>query len=233
MILGERCMQESIPVITIDGPSGAGKGTVARIVAEQLGWHLLDSGAIYRVLAVAAEHHNIAVDDEESLLPIAAHLDVQFQICSEGEGKVILEGEDVSNAIRTEEVGALASQVAAFPRVREALLRRQRAFKVTPGLVADGRDMGTVVFIDAPVKVFLTASAEERAQRRFNQLKEKGVDVKIGRLLDDIRQRDERDQNRKVAPLVPAEGALVIDSTDLSIDEVVSKILSFSNEKLM
>jgi cytidylate kinase len=226
-------MQESIPVITIDGPSGAGKGTVARIVAEQLGWHLLDSGAIYRVLAVAAGHHNIAVDDEESLLPIAAHLDVQFQICSEGEGKVILEGEDVSNAIRTEEVGALASQVAAFPRVREALLRRQRAFKVTPGLVADGRDMGTVVFIDAPVKVFLTASAEERAQRRFNQLKGKGFDVKIGRLLDDIRQRDERDQNRKVAPLIPAEGALVIDSTDLSIDEVVSKILSFSNEKLM
>jgi cytidylate kinase len=226
-------MQESIPVITIDGPSGAGKGTVARIVAEQLGWHLLDSGAIYRVLAVAAEHHNISADDEESLLPIAAHLDVQFQICSEGEGKVILEGEDVSNAIRTEEVGALASQVAAFPRVREALLRRQRAFKVSPGLVADGRDMGTVVFIDAPVKVFLTASAEERAQRRFNQLKEKGFDVKIGRLLDDIRQRDERDQNRKVAPLIPAEGALVIDSTELSIDDVVSKILSFSNERLM
>lgn len=226
-------MQESVPVITIDGPSGAGKGTVARIVAEQLGWHLLDSGAIYRVLAVAAEHHNIAADDEESLLPVAAHLDVQFKITDDGEGQVILEGEDVSNAIRTEEVGALASQVAAFPRVREALLRRQRAFKVTPGLVADGRDMGTVVFIDAPVKVFLTASAEERAQRRFNQLKEKGFDVKIGRLLDDIRQRDERDQNRKVAPLVPAEGALVIDSTELSIDEVVGKILSFSNEKLV
>ena len=226
-------MQESIPVITIDGPSGAGKGTVARIVAEQLGWHLLDSGAIYRVLAVAAQHHNISVDDEDSLLPVAAHLDVQFQICSEGEGKVILEGEDVSNAIRTEEIGALASKVAAFPRVREALLRRQRAFKVAPGLVADGRDMGTVVFTQAPVKVFLTASAEERAQRRFNQLNEKGFDVKIGRLLDDIRQRDERDQNRKVAPLVPAEGALIIDSTELSIDEVVSKILSFSNDKLM
>ena len=226
-------MQESIPVITIDGPSGAGKGTVARIVAEQLGWHLLDSGAIYRVLAVAAQHHNISVDDEDSLLPVAAHLDVQFQICSEGEGKVILEGEDVSNAIRTEEIGALASKVAAFPRVREALLRRQRAFKVAPGLVADGRDMGTVVFTQAPVKVFLTASAEERAQRRFNQLNEKGFDVKIGRLLDDIRQRDERDQNRKVAPLVPAEGALIIDSTELSIDEVVSKILSFCNDKLM
>lgn len=226
-------MQESIPVITIDGPSGAGKGTVARIVAEQLGWHLLDSGAIYRVLAVAAQHHNISVEDEASLLPVAAHLDVQFQISTAGEGSVILEGEDVSNAIRTEEIGALASKVAAFPRVREALLRRQRAFKVTPGLVADGRDMGTVVFADAPVKVFLTASAEERAQRRFNQLNEKGFDVKIGRLLDDIRLRDERDQNRKVAPLVPAEGALIIDSTELSIEEVVGKILSFSNEKLM
>jgi len=226
-------MQESIPVITIDGPSGAGKGTVARIVAEQLGWHLLDSGAIYRVLAVAAQHHNISVDDEDSLLPVAAHLDVQFQTCTEGEGKVILEGEDVSTAIRTEEVGALASKVAAFPRVREALLRRQRAFKVAPGLVADGRDMGTVVFTRAPVKVFLTASAEERAQRRFNQLNDKGFDVKIGRLLDDIRLRDERDQNRKVAPLVPAEGALIIDSTELSIDEVVSKILSFCNERLM
>ncbi|MGK2233623.1 (d)CMP kinase [Colwellia polaris] len=226
-------MQESIPVITIDGPSGAGKGTVARIVAEQLGWHLLDSGAIYRVLAVAAQHHNISVEDEASLLPVAAHLDVQFQISAAGEGSVILEGEDVSNAIRTEEIGALASKVAAFPRVREALLRRQRAFKVTPGLVADGRDMGTVVFADAPVKVFLTASAEERAQRRFNQLKGKGFDVKIGRLLDDIRLRDERDQNRKVAPLVPAEGALIIDSTELSIEEVVGKILSFSNEKLM
>ncbi|MBA6296238.1 (d)CMP kinase [Colwellia sp. MB02u-9] len=226
-------MNQQIPVITIDGPSGAGKGTVARILAEQLGWHLLDSGAIYRVLAVAAQHHNISVEDEQSLLPVAANLDVQFQTCNEGEGKVILEGEDVSNAIRTEEIGALASKVAAFPRVREALLRRQRAFKVGPGLVADGRDMGTIVFVDAPVKVFLTASAEERAQRRFNQLKEKGFDVKMTRLLDDIRLRDERDQNRKVAPLVAAEGALIIDSTELSIEEVVSKILSFSNERLM
>ena len=225
-------MQESIPVITIDGPSGAGKGTAARLVAEQLGWHLLDSGAIYRVLAVATQYHHLAVDDEEALIPIAAHLDVQFEISSSGEGKVILEGEDVTNSIRTEEVGDLASQVAAFPRVREALLRRQRAFKLAPGLVADGRDMGTVVFTDSPVKVFLTASAEERAERRFNQLKEKGFDVKIGRLLDDIRQRDERDQNRKVAPLIPAEGSLVIDSTDISIDEVVDRILSFANGKL-
>lgn len=225
-------MIEQIPIITIDGPSGAGKGTAARLVAEQLGWHLLDSGAIYRVLAVATLHHQLSIEDEEPLIPIAAHLDVQFEITQEGEGKIILEGEDVSKSIRTEEVGAIASKIAAFPRVREALLRRQRAFKVSPGLVADGRDMGTVVFVDAPVKVFLTASAEERAQRRFNQLKENGFDVKIGRLLDDIRQRDERDQTRTVAPLIPAEGALIVDSTDLSIDEVVSKILTFANGKL-
>ena len=225
-------MQESVPVITIDGPSGAGKGTVARIVAEQLGWHLLDSGAIYRVLAVATQHHHVGLDDEEPLIPMAAHLDVQFEISSQGESKVILEGENVTNTIRTEEIGSLASKVAAFPRVREALLRRQRAFSVAPGLVADGRDMGTVVFSKAPVKVFLTASAEERAGRRYNQLKEKGFDVKIGRLLDDIRLRDERDRNREVAPLVPAEGALIVDSTDLSIQEVVNKVLSFANEKL-
>jgi len=225
-------MNEQIPLITIDGPSGAGKGTAARLVAEQLGWHLLDSGAIYRVLAVATQYHHLSIEDEEPLIPIAAHLDVQFEITADGESKVILEGEDVTNTIRTEEIGAIASKVAAFPRVREALLRRQRAFKVSPGLVADGRDMGTVVFVDAPVKVFLTASAEERADRRFNQLKDKGFDVKLTRLLDDIRQRDERDQNRKVAPLVPAEGALIIDSTELSISEVVDRIFSFTNEKL-
>jgi cytidylate kinase len=225
-------MNVQIPVITIDGPSGAGKGTAARLVAEHLGWQLLDSGAIYRVLAVATQYHHLPIDDEEALIPIAAHLDVQFQISNDGESRIILEGEDVTNSIRSEEIGALASKVAAFPRVREALLRRQRAFKVGPGLVADGRDMGTVVFNDAPVKVFLTASAEERAERRYNQLKEKGFDVRIGRLLDDIRQRDERDQNRKVAPLMPAEDALVLDSTEFSIDEVVSKILSFANGKL-
>lgn len=222
-------MNNSIPVVTIDGPSGAGKGTVARVVAEKLGWHLLDSGAIYRVLAVATQYHQVDVTDEEPLIPMAAHLDVQFEINTDGESTVILEGEDVTDTIRHEEIGKLASQVAAFPRVREALLRRQRAFKVEPGLVADGRDMGTVVFKDAAIKVFLTASAEERAQRRFKQLKAKGVDVNIGRLLDDIRQRDERDQNRDVAPLIAAEGALIIDSTDISVEAVVEKILSFAS----
>ena len=225
-------MPESIPVITIDGPSGAGKGTVSRKVAQQLGWNLLDSGAIYRVLAVAVQHHNIDVEQEEAIIPLASHLDVEFKIVEHSEPRVMLEGEDVTDNIRTEEVGAVASKVAAFPRVREALLRRQRAFKEAPGLLADGRDMGTVVFPDAPVKVFLTASAEERAKRRMIQLQQKGVDVNIGRLLDDIRQRDERDQNRKVAPLVPAEGALIVDSTELTIEQVVEKILLFANDKL-
>ena len=225
-------MSDQVPVITIDGPSGAGKGTVARIVAEQLGWHLLDSGAIYRVLAVATQHHLVDLDEEEPLIPMAAHLDVQFMVNSDGETSVILEGEDVSHIIRSEEIGEIASKIAAYPRVREALLRRQRAFSVNPGLVADGRDMGTVVFSKAPVKIFLTASAEVRAQRRLIQLKDKGFDAKIGRLLDDIRQRDERDQNRKVAPLIAADDALSIDCTDLSIEEVVNKVLFFANGKL-
>jgi len=179
-------------------------------------------------LALATHYHQVDVTEEEPLIPMAAHLDVQFEISSDGESKVILEGENVTDTIRNEEIGKLASKVAAFPRVREALLRRQRAFKVAPGLVADGRDMGTIVFADAAVKVFLTASAEERAERRFKQLKDKGQDVKIGRLLDDIRQRDERDQNRDVAPLIAAKGALVIDSTDISVEAVVDKILSFA-----
>ncbi|HCV19618.1 MAG TPA: (d)CMP kinase, partial [Alteromonas sp.] len=170
-----------IPVVTVDGPSGAGKGTLSALIAEKLGWHLLDSGAIYRVLAVAAMHHDLPVDDESAVVPLASGLDVSFEIDKE-QRRVVLEGEDVTDDIRTEEVGAVASQIASLARVREALLRRQRAFQQDPGLVADGRDMGTVVFPDANVKLFLTASAEARAERRYNQLKDKGLDVNIARL---------------------------------------------------
>lgn len=213
-------MAELVPVVTVDGPSGVGKGTLCQLLADRLGWHFLDSGAIYRVLALAALHHQCPLEDEEALVPLAAHLDVQFEPVAEGV-KVILEGEDVTKAIRTQEVAGTASQVAAFPRVREALLRRQRAFQKAPGLVADGRDMGTVVFKTAPVKLFLTASAEVRAERRYQQLLASGQDAKIERLLTEIRERDERDANRAVAPLKPAEDALVIDTSHLSIEQVL------------
>ncbi|MCW2473524.1 (d)CMP kinase [Candidatus Symbiopectobacterium sp. NZEC151] len=224
-------MAVTAPVITVDGPSGAGKGTLCKALAETLQWNLLDSGAIYRVLALAALHHQVDIGSEEALVPLASHLDVRF-IAEDGQLKVILEGEDVSNEIRNETVGNTASQAAAFPRVREALLRRQRAFREAPGLVADGRDMGTVVFPDAPVKIFLDASAEERAQRRMLQLQEKGFNVNFERLLSEIKERDARDRNRSVAPLVPAADALVLDSTDMSIDDVIAKSLSYAREIL-
>ena len=224
-------MAQMAPVMTIDGPSGAGKGTLCQLLAEKLGWHLLDSGAIYRVLSLAALHHDVEIYSEAALVPLAANLDVQFQV--EGElVKVILEGEDVSRTIRTEEVGNAASKIAAFPRVREALLRRQRAFRQAPGLIADGRDMGTVVFPEADVKIFLDASAEERAQRRYKQLQDKGFDVNFERLLTEIRERDDRDRNRAVAPLKPAEDALVVDSTSMTIDEVLATVLAYAEQQL-
>ncbi|NVK57938.1 MAG: (d)CMP kinase [Alteromonadaceae bacterium] len=219
------------PVITVDGPSGAGKGTLSALIAEKLGWHLLDSGAIYRVLAVAAMHHDLPVDDEASIVPLASGLDVSFETNIDSR-RVVLEGEDVTDDIRTEEVGAAASQIASLARVREALLRRQRAFQQSPGLIADGRDMGTVVFPDANIKLFLTASAEARAERRYRQLKDKGLDVNIARLLTDIKARDDRDANRSVAPLVPAEDAVMIDSTDLDINQVFDSAMEIINSRL-
>jgi len=220
-----------IPIITVDGPSGAGKGTLSAKLAEMFRWRFLDSGAIYRVLAVASVHHGIMASDEAGLVPLATGLDVTF-VGDEGNISIILEGEDVTDDIRTEEVGSIASQIAAIPTVREALLRRQRAFADKPGLVADGRDMGTIVFPNADAKIFLTASAEARANRRFNQLINKGHNVKLCRLLNDIQARDERDANRSVAPLVPADDALVIDSTDMNITQVVEKAKQFIESKL-
>ena len=216
-----------MPVITVDGPSGSGKGTVCRLLAEKLGWDVLDSGAIYRVLSLAALHHQIALDNEDALVPLAANLDVQFLVDSQtNAAKVVLEGEDVTTTIRNEEIGAAASKVAALPRVREALLRRQRAFRTERGLIADGRDMGTVVFKDAPLKIFLTASAQERAKRRFVELNARGLNVTLSGLLKDIQERDDRDMNRAVAPLVPAEDAIELDTSELNAQQVYDKVLT-------
>ncbi|KEQ17757.1 (d)CMP kinase [Endozoicomonas numazuensis] len=218
--------ETNVPVVTIDGPSGSGKGTVAALLAKEFDWHLLDSGALYRLTALAAMNHDVDFSDEKSLEVLAGHLDVQFEPGGEGETlKIILEGERVGANLRTEEVGAKASQIAALPGVRKALLQRQQDFAEAPGLVADGRDMGTVVFPQANVKVYLTASAEERAKRRQNQLQQKGIDASFDQLLGDIIARDDRDMNRDVAPLKPADDAIVLDSTRLSIQEVFSRVV--------
>ena len=214
-----------VPVLTIDGPSGSGKGTISAEVARRLGWHMLDSGALYRLTALAALRHQVSLDDVEGLAEIARTLEVEFLAQAQGPARIMLEGQPVSDELRTESCGNAASKVAAIPAVREALLQRQRDFQQAPGLVADGRDMGTVVFPQAAVKVFLTASAEERAQRRFKQLKEKGMDVNLPALLQEIAERDQRDSNRSVAPLKPAEDALVLDTTGMGIDEVVESVL--------
>ena len=207
-------------VITIDGPSGSGKGTIAQRVAQLLGWRMLDSGAIYRVLGLLVQRAGVTRDEVERLRELAANMPLSFDA-----GKVLLGEEDVSAAIRTEAAGNAASKVASVPEVRTALLEWQRNYAQPPGLVADGRDMGTVVFPAAQVKIFLTASAEERAERRYKQLKGKGLNVNLADLAEEIRERDERDRNRSVAPLVPAASAVEVDSTSMSIDEVTDLVL--------
>jgi cytidylate kinase len=213
------------PVATIDGPSGSGKGTIGRAVAQRLGWHLLDSGALYRLVAHAGLDRGLDPGDVDGHARLAAGMQVVFGVGADGSEQVLLAGRDVTQAIRTETAGQGASRVAAWPAVRTALLERQRAFARPPGLVADGRDMGTVVFPQAPLKVYLTASAEERALRRYKQLKEKGSGVSLSALSREITERDARDSTRAVAPLIPAPDAEVIDSTGLPIEAVVSRVL--------
>ena len=221
------------PVLTIDGPSGSGKGSICQLVAKKLGWHLLDSGALYRLTALAASRKGIDLPDESAVAECASALDIEFKASNFGEPvMVMLQGEDVSKELRTETCGNNASIVAALPQVRAALLQRQRDFRMAPGLVADGRDMGTVVFPDAPVKVFMIASAEARAERRFKQLKAQGEDVRIATLLREIEERDARDMGRANAPLKPADDAITLDTTDLSIEEVLAQVMALIEAKL-
>ena len=212
-------------VIAIDGPSGSGKGTLSQLLAKKTGFHLLDSGALYRLVALAALKQGVNIQDERQVEQVAAQLDVRFDITDEST-RILLSGEDVTSAIRNEIISMNASVVAAYPGVREALLKRQRDFRQLPGLVADGRDMGTTVFPDADIKIFLTASAEARAQRRYKQLVEKGESVDMNALIKDIQERDERDSKRTVSPLKPAADAILLDSTQMTIEEVLEAMLS-------
>jgi cytidylate kinase len=223
----------NVPVIAVDGPSGTGKGTLCQLLAARLNWHLLDSGALYRVLAENARLLDTPLDDESALEKLALNLDVRFEEGTDpGAGvRVFLMGLDVTDSIRTETAGEAASRVAALPAVRQALLHRQHNFRQAPGLIADGRDMGTVVFPDAPLKVFLTASQQERAERRYRQLKMKDMDVSLPQLFDDIAARDDRDQNRSVSPLKAAEDAVEIDTTHLDITQVLEQVLNLVSER--
>lgn len=228
------------PILTVDGPSGSGKGTIVQHVAQRLGWHMLDSGALYRLVAFGSQNNQLAFENEDDIANYAANLDVEFKLVdidsSQSDGgntqelQIILEGQVVGAELRTETTGNAASKVAAMPKVREALFQRQRDFRQQPGLVADGRDMGTTIFPEAKAKVFLTASAEERAQRRYKQLKLKGIDGNLAALLKDINERDERDSQRSASPLKPADDAVQIDTSNLSIEQVVEQVLAICNK---
>lgn len=221
-----------IPIITIDGPSGTGKGTLCHMLAHYLGWHFLDSGALYRVLAYAAVKRAIELSDIDRLVLLAQSLDLSFEVDSTQHSVVMLDGENVSSDIRMEKIGQIASKVAAIPDVRQALLARQRAFAVKPGLVTDGRDMGTVVFPDAILKIYLDASKEERAARRYLQLKQSGNDVSLARVVDELVKRDVRDTERTHSPLKPADNAVLIDTTGLTIEQVFSSVLQLTDKTL-
>lgn len=221
----------SIPVIAVDGPSGSGKGTLCRKIADALQFSLLDSGALYRITAIAAAEQGISLSDETAIARVAQHLDIRF-VPSDKEVSAFLNGKDVSRSVRLEKTAMEASRVAAYPRVREALLQCQRAFRKAPGLVADGRDMGTTVFPDAPVKIFLTASTKERARRRYQQLLERGESANLRALLEDIETRDTHDRQRLASPLQAAEDAIVIDSTIMPVQSVLSQVLSIVQERL-
>ncbi len=223
-------LEESVPVITIDGPSGVGKGTISSLTAKALGWHLLDSGSIYRAMALQAINMKLEPNDESQLVDAAKDLDLCFNVCEDGSSQVLLNQQPVTDQLRSESIGDMASKIASIADLRVALFSRQRAFQQQPGLVADGRDMGTIVFPSAPLKVFLTASVEERAKRRLKQLNDSGVDVRIRDLLNDIEARDLRDSSRKVAPLVPARDAHIIDTSGLSIEEVLSQVLTLARQ---
>ncbi len=221
-----------VPVIAIDGPSGSGKGTVSRLLARRLGWHLLDSGALYRLVALAGIARGLDPLDEAGHAAVAASLDARFDVDGAGEERVLLDGRDVTGELRSEATGSAASRVAAMPAVRAALIGRQRGFATAPGLVADGRDMGSIVFPDAPLKIFLTASPEERARRRHKQLIEKGLTVNLADLSREIRERDHRDANRSVAPLRASDDAVVIDSTNVGVSDVVEQIENLARSRI-
>jgi cytidylate kinase len=221
-----------IPIMTIDGPSGSGKGTVARAAAKALGWGLLDSGALYRLVALAGRRAAISLENGPGLAKLAVNFDIRFGSDPAGEELVWLDGDEVTRDIRTEMAGNDASKVAALPVVRAALLERQRRFAVPPGLVADGRDMGTVVFPQAPIKIFLTASPEERAQRRYKQLKQKGVTANLAALSREIAERDQRDSTRAISPLVASDDAVSLDTTGMTVDDVIGRVLQIAHGRI-